>query len=94
MGEVNVRVQQTPNPNSMLYHVDRAVTNERMRQFNTAAEAADSPLASALFDIEGVASIFFMPNSVTVSKEPDGDWSSIVPAAESVIRSHFEEGED
>jgi hypothetical protein len=90
MGEVNIRVQQTPNPNSMLYHVDRAVTEERMRQFNSAAEAADSPLARALFDIEGVDSIFFMPNSVTVSKGPDGDWDSIVPAAEDIIRRHFD----
>lgn len=89
MGEVNIRVQQTPNPNSLLYHVDHTVTEERMVQFNSAAEAGDDPLASALFGIDGVGSVFYMPNSITVSKRPDGDWDEIGPAAEDAIRDHF-----
>ncbi|MBW3661255.1 MAG: NifU N-terminal domain-containing protein, partial [Gemmatimonadetes bacterium] len=51
----------------------------------------DDPLASALFDVDGVASVFYMPNSITVSKRPDGDWDEIGPAAEAAIRDHFEE---
>jgi hypothetical protein len=90
MSEVNVRVQPTPNPNSLLFHVDRSVTEERMRQFNSLDDAAGAPLAKALFEIQGVASIFFMPNSITVSKNPASDWDAIVPAAEDAIRSHFE----
>ena len=92
MSEINIRVQQTPNPNSLLYHVDGTVTEERMLQYNSAEEAEDDPLASALFDIDDVASVFFMPNSITVSKRPDGEWDSIGPAAEEAIREHFEEG--
>lgn len=91
MSEVNIRVQQTPNPNSLLYHLDRTVTEERMVQYNSADEAADDPLASALFDIDGVASVFFMPNSITVSKRPDGDWDEIGPTAETAIEDHFQE---
>ena len=90
MTEINVRVQQTPNPNSLLFHVDRTVTDKRMQQFNSAEEAADSPLARALFGIESVTSIFLMPNSITVSKEPGGDWDTIAPEAEEAIRSHFD----
>jgi len=86
---VEIRVQPTPNPNSVLFHVDRTVIEERMKQFNTADDAADSPLAKALFAIEGVASVFFMPNSITVSKSPSGEWDTIVPDAEEAIRSHF-----
>ena len=88
---VDVSVQQTPNPNSLLFQVDRTVTEERMRQFNTAEEAADFPLAGALFEIGGVASIFFMPQSITVSKDAGSDWDAIGPAAEAVIRSHFDD---
>ena len=89
MEEVQIRVQQTPNPNSLLYHVDRTVTEERMKQFSSAAEAETDPLAKSLFDVGGVASVFFMPNSITVSKSADADWPSVGPAAEEAIRSHF-----
>jgi hypothetical protein len=89
MSDVDIRVQPTPNPNSVLFHVDRTVTEERMKQFNSAGDAAGAPLAQALFEVEGVSSIFFMPNSITVSKDPAWDWNDIVPAAEEAIRSHF-----
>lgn len=91
MADVNIRIQQTPNPNSMLYHVDRTITEERMKQFNAAGEAEGDPLAEALFAVDGVASVFFMPNSITVSKDPAADWSTIGPAAEEAIRVHFSE---
>ncbi|MGH7565077.1 MAG: NifU N-terminal domain-containing protein [Gemmatimonadota bacterium] len=91
MPDVNIRIQPTPNPNSLLFHVDRAVTAERMKQFNSAEDAAGVPLAEALFAIENVSTVFFMPNSITVSKEPEGDWDEIAPAAEEAIAAHFEE---
>lgn len=89
MGEVQIRVQPTPNPNALLFHVDRKVTEERMRQFNGPAEASDDPLAGALFAIEDVATVFFMPSSITLTKQAEGDWSAITPAAEEAIRRHF-----
>jgi hypothetical protein len=89
MSDVSIRVQPTPNPNSLLFHVDRTVTDERMKQFNSAAEAEGVPLAKALFAIENVTTIFFMPNSITVSKEPEGEWDEIAPAAEQAIETHF-----
>lgn len=91
MTDVNIRVQSTPNPNSLLYHLDRTVTEERMKQFNNADEAADAPLANALFEIDGVTSVFFMPNSITVSKDAGASWDEIAPEAEAAIREHFEE---
>ena len=48
---VEIRVQPTPNPNSVLFHVDRTVIEERMKQFNSGDDAAGSPLAQALFAI-------------------------------------------
>ncbi|MCK5438970.1 MAG: NifU N-terminal domain-containing protein [Gemmatimonadetes bacterium] len=89
MGDVMVRVQQTPNPNSILFHVDQTVTEERMQQFNSLEEAEGAPLAQALFGIANVESVFFMPTSITVSKSAGGEWGVITPAAEEAIRSHF-----
>lgn len=86
---VDIQIQQTPNPNSLLFHIDQTVTEKRMQQFNTAEEAAGEPLAKALFEIDDVASVFFMPNSITLSKSPQGDWQAIAPEAEEAIRAHF-----
>ncbi len=87
--DVHIRVQQTPNPNSLLFHVDHTVTEERMVQYNSAEDAEADPLASALFGLAGVVSVFFMPNSITVSKAPDAGWDELAPAAEGAIREHF-----
>jgi hypothetical protein len=89
MGEVQIRTQPTPNPNAILFHVDRTVTEERMRQYSSSSDASANPLAAALFAIEGVTTVFFMPNSITVTKEPGKDWHAIAPAAEEAIRGHF-----
>jgi hypothetical protein len=89
MADVQIRIQSTPNPNALLFLVDRSVTEERMRQYNSAGEAEDNPLAAALFAIDGVVSVFFMPNSITVNKESGGEWSDIASAVEEAIRDHF-----
>ncbi len=91
MSDVTIRVQATPNPNSLLFHVDRTVTEERMKQFNSAEDATGVPLARALFEIANVATVFFMPNSITVSKQAEGDWDEIAPAAQEAIEAHFAE---
>lgn len=92
MSDVTIRANATPNPNSMLFHVDRTVTEERMKQFDSVEDAGDAPLARALFAIDGVKSVFFMPTSITVSKVPEADWNDLAPAAETAIREHFGEG--
>jgi hypothetical protein len=89
MADVQIRIQSTPNPNALLFLIDRSVIEERMRQYNSAGEAEGNPLAAALFAIDGVVSVFFMPNSITVSKSADADWPAVGPAAEEAIRSHF-----
>lgn len=89
MADVNVRIQPTPNPNALLFLVDRTVTEERMRQFNTAGEAEENPLAATLMAIDGVVSVFFMPNSITLNKEAGSDWNDIASAARDAIELHF-----
>jgi hypothetical protein len=89
MPEVQIRIQPTPNPNALLFLVDRSVTEERMKQFNSAGEAEENPLAAVMFAIPGVVSVFFMPNSITLNKESGSDWEEIAPSAQEAIRLHF-----
>jgi hypothetical protein len=43
-----------------------------------------------LLDLDGVASVFFTADFVTISKTPDGSWEAITPEASAILESHFE----
>lgn len=50
---------------------------------------ATEPFVTPILDIEGVASLFFTADFVTISKTPSGSWESIVPAATAILENHF-----
>jgi hypothetical protein len=83
---VNVRFQPTPNPNAGKFTVDRAVVEgTASKSFYGAAQAQGDPLASALFALNGVSSVFMVDDFITVTKTPDVDWSGLVPAVTAAI---------
>jgi hypothetical protein len=80
MADVQVRFQPTPNPNAGKFVADRAVVEGRAsRSFYSAEQAAADPVAAALFELPGVASIFMVEDFVTVTKQQDTDWSELIP---------------
>lgn len=52
-----------------------------------------SPLGQKLFSVEGVSQVVLNPDSVTVSKLPEADWSSLRTEIFAAIVNHFETGE-
>jgi hypothetical protein len=90
-GDLQVRVQRTPNPNSMLFHVNRDLTQKKTGEtFSSAEAAAGSPLATEIFKVPGVSSVFFLPNSITVSRDPTIPWEGILPDVEQAIKAGLE----
>lgn len=87
---VNVSITPTPNPNSMKITVDRTVIDSGSKTFDSESEAASNPLASALFKIGGVASVFMLNNFITVTKQPAADWKAMLPELEKTVRAHFD----
>lgn len=83
---MSVRFQATPNPNAGKFIVGRTVVEGRSsRSFHTAEQAAADPVASALFALDGVASIFMVEDFVTVTKQADADWSDLIPRVTSTL---------
>ncbi len=72
-----IQTEDTPNPLTLKLVPGREVTGEGAREFNSAYEARQSPLAEALFDIDGVTGVFFGPDFLTVSKAFGVDWKTI-----------------
>ncbi|XP_045835834.1 NFU1 iron-sulfur cluster scaffold homolog, mitochondrial isoform X2 [Meles meles] len=64
-----IQTQDTPNPNSLKFIPGKPVLETRTMDFPTPAAAFRSPLARQLFRIEGVKSVFFGPDFITVTKD-------------------------
>ena len=75
-----VRYQPTPNPNAGKFIASRKVVEGRAsRSYFTKEQAASDPVAAALFELDGVASVFMVDDFVTVTKQAGADWSDLVP---------------
>jgi len=62
--------------------------------FLDAAEADDSPLASALFKIPLVRGVFLGPDYVTITKANVGEWKEITPMVGAAIADFMATGAD
>lgn len=77
---MQIQFQPTPNPNAGKFVAGRAlVDGKASRSFYNAEQAATDPLANALFGLDGVSSVFMVEDFVTVTKQPDADWSELIP---------------
>ena len=86
---MTVIAQATPNPNAMKFTVGGKVGGPvTFRK----GEEVEHPLAVAILATEGVVSVFWTADFVTVSKTSEGDWATIQPAVQEILRSRFEEG--
>ena len=87
-----IQTEPTPNPNALKFLPGREVSAEP-REFRTIDEATVSPLAEALFELEGVSGVFFGADYLSVSREGHGpDWSTLKPAVLTAIMDHFMSG--
>nr|CAG4644969.1 EOG090X0A0R [Leptodora kindtii] len=88
-----VQTQDTPNPNSLKFIPGVQVLDSSTADFPSAAEAHRSPLAKLLFRIEGVKSVFFGPDFITITKVDDEtEWKSIKAEVFATIMDFFTSG--
>jgi len=81
-----VQVEQTPNPNALKFSVGRPVGGPGTHVRGSEPEEA---FLAGLLAIDGVASVFFTADFVTISKTPDGSWDFITPEATAILEGHF-----
>ena len=86
MGATSVRFQPTPNPNAGKFILERTVVDGASSiSFYNPEDAADNTLGAALFELEGVVSLFMVDDFVTVTKTADVSWDKLVPEVQAVI---------
>lgn len=88
-----IQTEATPNPNVLKFLPGREVAMEQTLEYRTIDEAAASPLAEALFELEGVEGVFFGADYVSVTRAADGpDWTAMKAPILSVVMDHFVSG--
>jgi Fe-S cluster biogenesis protein NfuA len=84
-----IQTETTPNPEVLKFLPGREVMTSGTREFRDPEEAEASPLAQALFALPGVTRVFFGPDFLTVSKQPDRDWPHLKAPILAAIMDHF-----
>ena len=89
-----IQVEDTPNPNSLKFFPGQKVLEKGTMDFPTAISALKcSPLAEAIFKIQGVNSVFFGSNYVTVTKQDEEiEWKVIKPEIFAAIVDFYSTG--
>ncbi|XP_027166664.1 nifU-like protein 4, mitochondrial, partial [Coffea eugenioides] len=74
-----IQTQATPNPLSLMFFPGKPVMEGGSADFPNARAAMNSPLAKALFGIDGITRVFFGSDFVTVTKSEDASWEFLKP---------------
>ena len=86
-----IQTEATPNPATLKFLPGKSVLGAGTREYRDAEAATQSPLATRLFEIDGVTVVFLCSDFISVTKE-DGEWQHLKPAILGAIMEHFMSG--
>lgn len=87
-----IQTESTPNPATLKFIPGVEVMPSGTAFYTQAAQAADSPLAQAIFRVEGVAAVFLGGDFITVTKNEAAEWNTLKAHLLAVIMDHFVAG--
>ena len=98
---IYIQTQSTPNASALKFLPDHPVLPEgfpsTFLEYNsprsTLAAPHPSPLAARLLDVDGVSSVFYGPDFITVTKAEDVNWAHVKPEIFSLITEAITAGE-
>ena len=89
-----IQTEATPNPETLKFLPGEPVSPSGAREFRSTAAAAGSALASALFEINGVARVYFGADFLTVTKSgPDHDWRHLKAPILAAVMDYYTQAE-
>ncbi len=87
---VTIRVEGTPNEHALKFTLNKPAIESGYKTYANAEAAEESPVAKALFALDGVDSVFLMADFVTVNKKPEAKWDGLQEAALAAIQAAYE----
>ncbi|KAI2632373.1 NifU-like protein [Hypoxylon sp. NC1633] len=97
-----IQTETTPNPDALKFLPNHKVVPpeistpfiEYLNPRSTIAPPYPSPLAAQLMNIDGVTSVFYGPDFITVTKSPDANWVHIRPEIFSLVTEAITSGQE
>ncbi len=83
-----ISVITTPNPDALKFTVGDELLSEGSRSFTSAGSAAKDELGAKLFELEGITSVFYMSNFITINKDMNCSWDTLESQVLAVLREH------
>lgn len=88
-----IQTRSNPNPDALQFYPQVPILQEgQSLDFASLKSAARSPLARALFTIEGVTGVYLSQEFITIKKRSDVPWTQIKPAAFETMMDFFASG--
>ena len=86
---IEIRVSTTPNENAMKYTLNCNAIDSGHKTYANAEAAEDSPVAKALFAIDGVNQVFLMADFISVTKKPEASCGNLEAPILDAIKSAY-----
>ena len=80
-------LEVTPNPNARKFVLKEPISYGVAKSFESIDEAVGDDLATSLFQIESVVSVFYVDNWITVTQDGSADWKDLMRTLADPIRS-------
>ena len=87
-----IQTEDTPNPDTLKFIPGSIILKTGTADFSNKDIASDSPLASRLFEIDGVSRVFLATDFISVTKDTQLDWNNLKPSILTGIMEHFSSG--
>ena len=84
-----VQVEPTPNPATLKFLPGKTVMTQGTQFYQDETSAGNSTLAQKLFQINGVESVFYGQDFITISKNEKSNWTLLKPAIMGAIIEQF-----
>ena len=84
-----IQTEITPNPQTLKFVPGRVVMPKGTVHLPNKKAAEKSPFARRLFDIDGVAGVFFGSDFITITKSEDSNWDTVKPMILGAIMDHY-----
>ena len=88
-----IQTEPTPNPATLKFLPGRKVMARGTADFPNRKDAAPSPLALRLFDVDGVNGVFLGSDFISVTKDNGTEWPEVKPMVLAAIMEHFVSGQ-